>query len=118
MNHEIEKKNMDIALLTEKCNKMEALLSDLQVAVFNQEAEKAHKECRFRLYEEELKCAVDLRGQLNTAKQILVFIEKATPFPRAAVHTSETLVNFYETTWNNTPEGCHLHTHHCDNLKY
>jgi hypothetical protein len=76
MNHDIEKKNMDIALLTEKCNKMEALLSDLQGAVFNQEAEKAHKECQFRLYEEELKCAVDLRGQLNTTKQMLVFIEK------------------------------------------
>jgi hypothetical protein len=27
-----------------------------------------------------------------------------------AVSTSETLVSYYETTWCNIPEGCHLHT--------
>jgi hypothetical protein len=26
-----------------------------------------------------------------------------------AAHTSETLANFYETTWHNIPEGCHHH---------
>jgi hypothetical protein len=35
----------------------------------------------------------------------------------AAVSTSEISVNFYETTWCNISEGCHLHTHCCKNLK-
>jgi hypothetical protein len=29
-----------------------------------------------------------------------------------AVSTSETLVNFYETSWCNIPEGCHLQASH------
>jgi hypothetical protein len=31
--------------------------------------------------------------------------------------TSETLVNFYQTTQHNNPEDSHLHTHCCENLK-
>jgi hypothetical protein len=31
--------------------------------------------------------------------------------------TSETLVNFYQTTWCYNPEDSHLHTHRCENLK-
>jgi hypothetical protein len=31
--------------------------------------------------------------------------------------TSETPVNFYQTTWRN-PEDSHLHTNCCENLKY
>jgi hypothetical protein len=34
-----------------------------------------------------------------------------------AVRTSETSVNFYETTRRNIPEGCHLHTRRRENLK-
>lgn len=34
-----------------------------------------------------------------------------------AVSTSETLVYFYETTGCKTPEGCHLHICHRENLK-
>jgi hypothetical protein len=34
-----------------------------------------------------------------------------------AVHSSEALVFFNETTRRNTPEGCHLHTLHPENLK-
>jgi hypothetical protein len=34
-----------------------------------------------------------------------------------AVSTSETSVNFYQTTRRNNPEDSHLHTHHCENLK-
>jgi hypothetical protein len=34
-----------------------------------------------------------------------------------AVSTSETSVNFYETTRRNIPEGCHLHTRRRENLK-
>jgi hypothetical protein len=34
-----------------------------------------------------------------------------------AVRTSETSVNFYETTRRNIQEGCHLHTRRRENLK-
>jgi hypothetical protein len=34
-----------------------------------------------------------------------------------AASTSETLVNFYQTTWHNNPEDSHLHTCCCENLK-
>jgi hypothetical protein len=34
-----------------------------------------------------------------------------------AVSTSQTLVNFYHTSWCNIPEDSHLHTRHCENLK-
>jgi hypothetical protein len=34
-----------------------------------------------------------------------------------AVSTSETLINYYETTWCNIPEGCHLRTCHLENQK-
>jgi hypothetical protein len=34
-----------------------------------------------------------------------------------ATSTSETSVNFYQTTWCNNPEDSHLHTHCCENLK-
>jgi hypothetical protein len=34
-----------------------------------------------------------------------------------AASTSEMSVNFYQTMWHNNPEGCHLHTHCCENLK-
>jgi hypothetical protein len=33
-----------------------------------------------------------------------------------AASTSETSVNFYQTTWRNNPEDSHLHTHHQENL--
>jgi hypothetical protein len=34
-----------------------------------------------------------------------------------AARTSETLVNFYQTTRCYSPEDSHLHTHHHENLK-
>jgi hypothetical protein len=34
-----------------------------------------------------------------------------------AASTSETSVNFYQTTHRYNPEGSHLHTRHCKNLK-
>jgi hypothetical protein len=34
-----------------------------------------------------------------------------------AVSTSETSVNFYQTTRRNIPEDSHLHTRRCENLK-
>jgi hypothetical protein len=34
-----------------------------------------------------------------------------------AASTSETLVNFYQTTWCNIPEDSHLHACHHENLK-
>jgi hypothetical protein len=34
-----------------------------------------------------------------------------------AVSTSETSVNFYQTTWRNIPEDSHLHTRRRENLK-
>jgi hypothetical protein len=34
-----------------------------------------------------------------------------------AASTSETLVNFYQTTRRNNPEDCHLHTRRRENLK-
>jgi hypothetical protein len=34
-----------------------------------------------------------------------------------AVSTSETPVNFYQTTQRNIPENSHLHTHRRENLK-
>jgi hypothetical protein len=35
-----------------------------------------------------------------------------------AASTSEMLVNFYQTTWQNNPEDSHLHTHCHENLKF
>jgi hypothetical protein len=35
-----------------------------------------------------------------------------------AICISETWIYFDETTWRCIPEGCHLHTRHCENLKY
>jgi hypothetical protein len=34
-----------------------------------------------------------------------------------AARTSETLVNFHQTTWSYNPEDSHLHTHCHENLK-
>jgi hypothetical protein len=34
-----------------------------------------------------------------------------------AANTSETSVNFYQTTWRNNPEDSHLHTRRRENLK-
>jgi hypothetical protein len=34
-----------------------------------------------------------------------------------AASTSETSVNFYQTTWHNNPEDSHLHIHCHENLK-
>jgi hypothetical protein len=34
-----------------------------------------------------------------------------------AARTSETLVNFYQTTWHYNPEYSHLRTHRRENLK-
>jgi hypothetical protein len=34
-----------------------------------------------------------------------------------AARTSETSVNFYQTTWHNNPEDSHLHTCRSENLK-
>jgi hypothetical protein len=34
-----------------------------------------------------------------------------------AARTSETLVNFYQTTWCYNPEDSHLHIHRRENLK-
>jgi hypothetical protein len=35
----------------------------------------------------------------------------------AALSTSETTVNFYDSTWQNIPEGSHRHTRRHKNLK-
>jgi hypothetical protein len=34
-----------------------------------------------------------------------------------AESTSEMLVYFYKTTWDNIPESSHIHICHCENLK-
>jgi hypothetical protein len=34
-----------------------------------------------------------------------------------AASTSETLINFYQTTQRNNPQDSHLHIHRCENLK-
>jgi hypothetical protein len=34
-----------------------------------------------------------------------------------AARSSETLVNFYQTTWRYNPKDSHFHTHRCENLK-
>jgi hypothetical protein len=34
-----------------------------------------------------------------------------------AVVTSETLVNFYQTTWCYNPEDSHFRIHYCENIK-
>jgi hypothetical protein len=38
-------------------------------------------------------------------------------FSKEAAGTSETLVNFYQTTRRYNPEDSHLHTHRRENLK-
>jgi DNA-binding Lrp family transcriptional regulator len=35
-----------------------------------------------------------------------------------AVSTTETVVNFYQTTWRSIPEDIHLHTRRREKLKY
>jgi hypothetical protein len=35
-----------------------------------------------------------------------------------AASTSETSVNFYQTTWRNNPEDSHLHTRRRENLRF
>jgi hypothetical protein len=39
-----------------------------------------------------------------------------TALMMVAVITPETSINFYDTTWRNIPEGCHLYTRHRDNV--
>jgi hypothetical protein len=34
-----------------------------------------------------------------------------------AARTSETPVNFYQSTWRNIPEDCHFHVRRRENLK-
>jgi hypothetical protein len=42
---------------------------------------------------------------------------RAIGLMKEAANTSETSVNFYQTTWRNKPEDSHLHTRHSENLK-
>jgi hypothetical protein len=44
-------------------------------------------------------------------------ITKAIALMMEAASTSETSVNFYQTTRRNNPEDSHLHTHRRENLK-
>jgi hypothetical protein len=46
---------------------------------------------------------------MNALRLIALMMEAAS--------TSETLVNFYQTTWRYNPEDSHLRTHHRENLK-
>jgi hypothetical protein len=51
----------------------------------------------------------------NTSAVLTTFINSA--MIKVAVSTSETSVNFYQTLLRNIPEGSHLHTCSCENLK-
>jgi hypothetical protein len=48
-------------------------------------------------------------GHISSLKMIALMME--------AARTSETLVNFYQTTRRYNPEDSHLHTHRRENLK-
>jgi hypothetical protein len=44
-------------------------------------------------------------------------LRRAIALMMEAASTSETSVNFYQTTWRNNPEDSHLHTRRLENLK-
>jgi hypothetical protein len=61
-----------------------------------------------------------LRAEIEPETSSTVIKEVAEYRSRAmmeAASTSETSVNFYETTRRNNPEDSHLHTRCCENLK-
>jgi hypothetical protein len=54
----------------------------------------------------------------SISKVLIAFIIRAMiALIMEAVSTSETSVNFYETTSCNIPEGCQLHANCCKNFK-
>jgi hypothetical protein len=53
---------------------------------------------------------------LNTRKRAARKI-KVNTLMMEAVHISEMVVYFYDTPQRHTPEGCHVYTHHHQNLK-
>ncbi|KDR17594.1 uncharacterized protein LOC110831606 isoform X2 [Zootermopsis nevadensis] len=85
MKSENERKNMDIAGLTEKCNSMEALINGLKLAVLNHEAEKVLRDVRQSLYEDEIKCVAELKGQLDRTKRMMVFRDEEIERHKAAL---------------------------------
>jgi hypothetical protein len=48
---------------------------------------------------------------------LVASIIRAVSMPRAAASTSETSVNFYQTTRRNNPEYSHLHSRRRENLR-
>lgn len=60
-------------------------------------------------------CDGELRGMAETDEVPLQHTSIALTME--AVNTSETSANFYKTILCNSPEDCHLHTHHHENLK-
>jgi hypothetical protein len=61
------------------------------------------------------------QGGQSKVMKMAVFWDAAhnlfTALMMEAVSTSETSVNFYQTTWRNIPEDSHLYTRSSENLK-
>jgi hypothetical protein len=56
--------------------------------------------------------------EVNTNMHVReIVLVKAIALMMAAVSTSETSINFYQTTRRNVPEDSHLHTCRCENLQ-
>jgi hypothetical protein len=53
-------------------------------------------------------CCIDWKRLTDVSDVLTASIIKAMRIMQA-VNTSETSVNFYQTTWNNIPETGHLH---------
>jgi hypothetical protein len=59
----------------------------------------------------------NLQKQLSVQHRRNSFDITAIALMMETASTSETLVNFYQTTRRNDPEDSHLHTRRCENLK-
>jgi hypothetical protein len=65
-------------------------------------------------------CSCHLQGECEVVERLLKpYIGQAVDgqLMMEAASTSETSVNFYQTTWSNNPEDSHLHTCCRENLK-
>jgi hypothetical protein len=62
-------------------------------------------------------CLIPREGQLEGVRDRSVRLRRAIALMMEALSTSETLVNFYQTTRSSIPKGSHYRIRHRENLK-